>query len=141
MPLMKKGSRFLWSPACQVAFDTLEEHLINPLVLSHPNTNAPFIVYTDASHSLNPAERNYAATELECLAVVWTLEQWRTYLEGRLFTKVTDHASLLWVFNTTKPSTPLIRSALRLQEFPFTVENRKGLCQMPSPEPNQIRHP
>ena len=148
--LKKKGARFLWSHTCQTAFETLKEHLVNPPVLGHPNFNSPFVVYTDASEtglgavlveksdlgneevlafasrSLNPAERNYAATELECLAVVWALEKWRTYLEGRLFRVVTDHAFLLWVFKTTKPNTRLIRWALRLQEFTFTVEYRKG---------------
>ncbi|KAE8297832.1 Retrovirus-related Pol polyprotein from transposon 17.6 Protease [Larimichthys crocea] len=148
--LNKKGAKFRWSPECQTAFITLKNHLVKPPVLAHPNFNAPFVVYTDASEiglgavlvqkssygteevlafasrSLNPAEKNYAATELECLAVVWAVEKWRTYLEGRLFTVVTDHASLLWVFKTTKPSTRLIRWALRLQEFTFTVEYRKG---------------
>lgn len=37
-----------------------------------------------------------------------------------------DHSSLGWVFKTQKPSTRLIRWALRLQEFIFTVEYRKG---------------
>lgn len=39
---------------------------------------------------------------------------------------VTDHSSLAWVLKTNKPSTRLIRWALRLQEFTFAVEYRKG---------------
>ena len=148
--LKRKGAKFRWSAECQDAFEKLKDHLIRPPVLAHPNFNLPFVVYTDASEvglgavlvqqadagteevlafasrSLSAAERNYSATELECLAVVWALERWRIYLEGRLFKVVTDHNSLLWVFKTTKPSTRLIRWALRLQEFTFTVEYRKG---------------
>lgn len=39
---------------------------------------------------------------------------------------VTDHSSLVWIFKTQKPNARLVWCALRLQEFTFAVEYRKG---------------
>lgn len=140
---------FIWGPAEEEAFVKLKEALCSHPVLRSPDFTKPFRVYTDASSlgtgavlcqtfedgehvieywskSLQGRERNYSATELECLAVVRALHAFRPYLEGYKFEVVTDHHSLLWLHKLKNPSGRLARWAMETQQFDFDVVYRQG---------------
>ena len=147
--LKKKGVAWDWTADCTLAFQTLKERLLSEPILGYPDEESRFAVHTDASNvgigavltqqqqsgirtiayasrSLSTAERNYSTTEKECLAVVWALEKWRPYLEGRDCRVVTDHQALCWLFRKKKQNGRLARWILRLQDFRFQVIYRPG---------------
>ena len=91
-------------------------------MLVHLDFNQPFILYTNASkkglgailaqegqdkriHSVtfisyknNCHEKNYPIMDLEGLVVFWAVKKLKRYLRGILFTIVTDHLALKYIF-------------------------------------------
>jgi hypothetical protein len=47
--LLKKGVKFVWSEACEKAFQTLRQHLTLALVLIQLDNSKPFEVLCDTS--------------------------------------------------------------------------------------------
>ena len=82
-------------------------------VLSHviPDGIEKPVAY--ASRTLSQAERNYAPTEREGLAVVFGVKKFHQYLFGLKFTIQTDHKPLLGLLGMEKSISAL--SAARLQ--------------------------
>ena len=78
-----------------------------------------------ASHTLTKCERNYSVIQKECLAIVYTLKQFRHYLLGRKFLLLTDHVPLQWL-GSQKMEGMVCRWALSIQEFDFDITYRKG---------------
>lgn len=48
---MKKGVPFVWDQACQNAFDSIKQYLLNPLVLMSLALGKPLLLYVAAMES------------------------------------------------------------------------------------------
>ena len=151
--LLQKDKAFVWNDTCQKAFDTLKDSLINATILAYPDMNRPFTLSCDASRSglgyilgqvgddklehviayggraLRKPEKNYTVTELECLAIVEGIKEYRTYLSSGKFTVYIVHKALkyLQTLRTSNPQGRLARWSMDLKEFDFDVQFRKGV--------------
>ena len=78
------------------------------------------------SKKLKKAEQNYAATELECLAVIRAIDHFAVHLSGRPFTVMTDHQALQYLQSSRHLNGRLTRWALQLQHYDFVIKYRPG---------------
>lgn len=147
--LTKKNVSWSWSPECENSFRILKEHLVTAPILTCPDFKRTFYVQTDASaygigavltqhfddgekvicylsRTLTNQERKYCSVERELIAVIWSLEKLRHYVEGFHFKVITDCHSLVWLHRLKDPHGRLARWALRLQPYDFEVIHRKG---------------
>jgi len=147
--LTRKQAKWCWGLEEERAFQQLKDALTTAPILACPDFERRFVLQTDASTSglgavlsqhfnegerviayasrtLNRAEKNYSATELECLAVIWGIRHMRGYLEGYEFTVVTDHQALRWLQRLDSPTGRLGRWALELQQYRFDIRYRRG---------------
>ena len=147
--LMRKDTKWNWTPQCQASFEQLRDALCSAPVLAHPTEDGQFILDTDASNtglggalsqiqdgderavafaskSLSRSQRNYCATNRELLGVVTMVQYFRHYLLGRPFLIRTDHSSLRWLTNFKKPEGLLARWIAVLGNYDYTIEHRPG---------------
>ncbi|WVZ76074.1 hypothetical protein U9M48_024076 [Paspalum notatum var. saurae] len=114
--LTKKNAKYVWSPNCEEAFQTLKKLLTSAPVLAQPDITKLFDVCCDASgnglgcvlmqqgrviayasRQLRKHEVNYPTHDLELAAVVHALKIWRHYILGNTCHIYTDHKSLKYI--------------------------------------------
>jgi ribonuclease HI len=118
--LTKKNVKFEWTKEHQQAFDSLKNSLAREVVLAYPDFSVTFEIYTDASkyqigsvitqkdkplafysRKLTDPQTRYTVTELELLAIVEALREYKCILLGHLITIYTDHKNLTFSNFTT----------------------------------------
>ena len=111
--LTKKFARFKWTAQCQKAFDYLKDSLSVVPLLVYPDTQKPYILYTDASdtclgavltqkgedgegkevekpiyflsHKLSDTQCRWSTIEKEAYAIHYSLQKLDHYLHGAEF--------------------------------------------------------
>jgi hypothetical protein len=81
------------------------------------------------SKALYDAERNYAATELECKALHDSLLRWHMYVNcGQRVDVYTDHNAILYMVekSTATNNSRLLHYLMNLQGYRFTLHYKKG---------------
>lgn len=145
--ITKEKRAIVWNDEAEKAFKRLKEALTAPPVLAMCNYTKPFKLFCDASDvagagvltqdfeegnrplcyysfKFSKTQRNYSATERECLAVIASIEKFRPYIEGSHFEVITDHAALQWLMSAKDTKGRLARWAIRLQAYAGEMETR-----------------
>jgi len=123
------------------AFNDLKTVLSSSEELAFPNFSKPFHLTTDASNyaigavlsqvdsgkdrpiayisrSLSQTEENYGTNKKEVLAIVWALDNLRSYLYGAGSIKIyTDHQPLTFSLGNRKLNAKLKRWKSRIEEY------------------------
>jgi hypothetical protein len=80
-----------------------------------------------ASKTLRGPQLNYATTKKELLAVIFSIDKFRSYLVGAKVIVYSDLAALKYLLSKKDAKPQLIRWILLLQEFDLEIKDKKGL--------------
>ena len=125
--LTRKYARFVWTEKCQADFDELKRILSQLPLLSFPDPNLPYVLYTDAfthsigacltqvfeesgqkverpiyylSHKLSDTQSRWSTIERECYSIFYSLTKLGHYLYNAEFTIKCDHKPLKYLLES-----------------------------------------
>ncbi|KAI7938370.1 hypothetical protein MJO28_015290 [Puccinia striiformis f. sp. tritici] len=138
-----------------VRFEELRIAMTSAPVLAQPDYDKPFILYIDAcldglgaalhqefliddkriekpilfiSRQIRDAEKRYGASQMECLALVWSLEKLHYYLEGSKFVVITDCTAVRTLMHMKTPNRHMLRWQIAIQQYrgSTTIVHKSG---------------
>ena len=151
--LTKKHARVKWTEQCQEAFDLMKESLTVIPLLSYPDPNKRFILYTDASdtcvgavlcqeytegeetfekpvyfisHKLNKSQINYSTVEKECFAIMYSLERLHHWVSCSQIICKTDHMPLKYLLSSHFKNRKIASWQMNIAEYNIDIEYLPG---------------
>ena len=95
-------------------------------ILMQEDDNGDQKIVSCASRTLKGPELNFFTSEKELLAIVWSLEKFKTYLFGSQITIKTDHRALSFLKRCKFLSSRLLRWALVIQHYDLEIKYITG---------------
>lgn len=150
---IKAKRRWFWGEEQKKAFQELKKKLLETPRLAHFQPDQELFLQTDASEvglgavlfqtedgtpkgpkrilafgsrQLQGPETRQTALEREALAVIWAIQKYRGYLDGRTFTLITDNQALTWMRKTKDTNSKVHRWFLLLMGYDFKLHHCPG---------------
>lgn len=144
------SNQFIWTDEHEHTLRSLLQFLATDAVLRPFSPQLKSTVITDASPTgigavleqeghpvlcisrrLSPAERGYSQTQREALAVYWAVTRLHKYLFGCLFTIISDHSALQYIYHPdkslAKTSAAMVqRWSIALSAYTYDVQYRSA---------------
>jgi hypothetical protein len=150
LPLLKKGSKWIWNQEKEQAYQRLKNSFAASIQLAPPREDLPYEIHTDASkvgisailsqkdesgevaiistasRVLTEIERRYSVCEQELLAVVYAMKKFRIYGVGHFITVYSDNKALSFLRKCNLTSDRVTRWIMQLQEHNLQIKHISG---------------
>ena len=147
--LTRKYAHFKWSDTHQKAFDYLKDSLTAVPLLVYPDSNKPYVLYTDASdtcigacltqecdgdekplyylsHKLSRSQCKWSVVEKEAFAIHFGLQKLDYYLHNAQFVIRTDHKPLKFLLESPMRNKKIHLWALSMSGYNCSIEYIAG---------------
>ncbi|KAG0436051.1 Retrovirus-related Pol polyprotein from transposon opus, partial [Dictyocoela muelleri] len=140
--LVKSNAKFIWTEDDEKRLQEIFKHIKENSTLFHPNFNEPFIINTDASEEgiggvvtqddkiigyysylFNKSERNYTIVEKELLAIIKTIDHFKSILFNSKLIINCDNKNLIFNGPISKR---INRWKILLEEYDYDLKHIIG---------------
>ena len=148
---MRKDATFEWDEAYRNAFESIKRYLLNPPVLGVPMPGKPLVLYIAAqeqslgallaqkneeekekalyylSRKLTVVELRYSSIEKMCLALFFSIQKLRHYMQAHVIHLVAKIDPVKYVLSRAIMSGRLAKWAVAFQEFEIVYVPQKAI--------------